>query len=243
MSLFASADPRLARLRDATHAALQAGAIQQHETEFPRSLLTQAFGKRGLSEKQWAWVEKLADRFEKALTAEPAEAIRFPQLAASFLSAGKAVKFPKLYLRTAGGQEVVISRCGNQSRTPGWLSISDGGPYGANVYFGRISPEGEAELRDAVTADVRATLDAFNADPAAEAQVQRDRTRQIDEDGNVIFAGRCMCCGTELTDDVSIALGVGPTCGKRWGISRVGVRAALREGAAVQPILNFNRAA
>lgn len=215
MSLFASADPRLARLRDATHAALQAGAIQQHETEFPRSLLTQAFGKRGLSEKQWAWVEKLADRFEKALTAEPAEAETYPRLAETFLTAAKGLKWPKLRLQTEAGQELVLSRCGERSRTPGAINVTDGGPYGYNTFFGRISPEGVADFRDAVNDDIRATLAAYDADPEAEAKVQGVRT------------GRCMCCGAELTDEVSIALGIGPVCGKRWGISRAGVRARL----------------
>lgn len=210
---------RIHSLSIAMHAALAAGAITESDTEFARSLGRQWNERHSLSEKQWPWVDKLTARFQQALNpaaAEPAEVVTFPRLAETFLTAATGLKWPKLRLTTETGQELVLSRCGERSRTPGSINITDGGPYGSNTFFGRINPEGAADLRDVATADVRATLAAYNADPEAEAKVQGQRT------------GRCMCCGAELTDEVSIALGIGPVCGKRWGISRKGVKAALK---------------
>lgn len=228
MDLFDQNRQRLDALRDAAVAAKAAGVASQADLTFARSLMQQAFGsRRGLSEKQWAWVDKLAARFTEAVTGPqapagepPAPSTTFARLAETFLSAAEGLKWPKLRLRTADGQELVLSRCGERSRTPGWINVTDGGSYGANTFFGRISPDGAFDAYRATTDDVRATLAAYDADPAAEAKVQGART------------GRCMCCGLELTDEVSIALGIGPVCGKRWGISRAGVKASLRSSTA-----------
>lgn len=213
--------PRILRLWTSMHDAMEEGHAQPRDVEFGKSLVEQA-SRRGLSEKQWTWVDKLAERFEAAVKAQPeAPAERtYPRLAETFLAAAKGRKFPKLRLRTAAGQELVLSRCGERSRTPGQIRMTDDRPFGMNEFFGTISPEGAPDFRSAVNDDVRATLAAYNADPEAEAKVQGVRT------------GRCMCCGIELTDEVSIELGIGPVCGKRWGISRKGVRAKLRETSA-----------
>jgi len=43
--------------------------------------------------------------------------------------------------------------------------------------------------------------------------------RQLSEDEALAYGkatGRCVCCGALLTNDVSIALGIGPVCRKRW---------------------------
>lgn len=29
--------------------------------------------------------------------------------------------------------------------------------------------------------------------------------------------GRCSCCGRELTDATSVAMGIGPICAEKWG--------------------------
>lgn len=43
--------------------------------------------------------------------------------------------------------------------------------------------------------------------------------RQLSETEALAYGkatGRCVCCGALLTNDVSIALGIGPVCRKRW---------------------------
>jgi hypothetical protein len=43
--------------------------------------------------------------------------------------------------------------------------------------------------------------------------------RQLSEDEASAYGkatGRCVCCGALLTNDLSISLGIGPVCRKRW---------------------------
>lgn len=130
-------------------------------------------------------------------------------LANSFLTASRALKNPKLRLVTATGRKVVLSRCGMSSRTPGEISMTDGRPFGSNTYYGRITPQGRAYWRnipDSVLDEVKALLKEFEADPKAAMLVQGTRT------------GSCCICGRELTDPESVALGIGPICGGRWGL-------------------------
>src|SRR2546422_946053 len=49
-----------------------------------------------------------------------------------------SLKYPKIRLQTSNGQNVVLSRAGDKSRYNGQIQITDGRPYGANTYFGRI---------------------------------------------------------------------------------------------------------
>jgi hypothetical protein len=200
-----ASEPRIARLLAALPAAVKRGV----DVSFAKSLLDQWQSRRSLSEKQWPWVEKLAVEFE-APVAKPSVLAQhqFPRLAETFLSAAAGLKFPKLRLATEDGKRVVLTVAGARSREPGTINVTDGGRYGEGTFYGRISPGGTATLRDSASADVIATLVAYDADPTAEAKVQGIRT------------GRCMCCGLELTDPVSVRSGIGPICAEKWGIPR-----------------------
>lgn len=126
------------------------------------------------------------------------------RLAAAFLLGSEHIKFPKLRLRTEDGLRVVLSRAGAQSKEPGTINITDGGPFGANKFYGRIMPDGRFFDRNPPQS-VLALLTAFNADPKAEIKVQGLRT------------GECCVCGRELSDPASIAAGIGPVCASRFG--------------------------
>lgn len=128
------------------------------------------------------------------------------RLAKAFLESSVQLKHPKLRLQTEDGLPVTLSRAGANSRNAGHIYITDGGPYGANIYYGRITPDGKALYKDA-PASVIAMLEKFNADPKAEMLIQGQRT------------GRCCLCGRELTNAVSLALGVGPVCADKWGFA------------------------
>lgn len=195
-----------------------------HWNSFAADLIRQS-KTRPLSERQIdaAWemltkisvreAEKAQERAEAQKAAEAASqslggnspASELPRLAETFLSAAASLKWPKLRLTTSADRSVVLSLCGPNSRTPGHINVTDGGSYGSNIYYGRISPEGRAELRTTATPDVWAVLAAYNADPLAEGKVQGLRT------------GRCMCCGRELTNPESVELGIGPICRDNWG--------------------------
>jgi hypothetical protein len=181
--------------------------------DFASSLLNGVSRYGGLTENQVPAAKRLlakvaerdAER-QAQRDAEPAFKARvFATLAEAFLSAAADVKWPKLRLRTAAGAPVVLSRCGSQSRTVGHINVTDGKPFGENIYYGRITPEGESSLRRELPADVLEVIETFNADPKAAILVQGQRT------------GQCCCCGRELTDPASIKAGIGPICADRWG--------------------------
>jgi hypothetical protein len=69
-------------------------------------------------------------------------------------------------------------------------------PEGRVRLFSRLMGEDRGELE--------MTLDRIEADPQGAAA----------EDG--LRTGRCSCCGRELTDPVSIAMGIGPICANKF---------------------------
>lgn len=153
-----------------------------------------------LTEKQSAAVRGEMDRAKAESTAVPT----LDKLAAAFLTAAGKLQWPKLRLMTEDGQSVVLTRCGPMSKTPGHINITDGGRFGSNRYFGRLTPDGKVFYKNAPQS-VIALLTAFNADPQAEIKVQGLRT------------GQCCACGRELTDPVSLANGIGPICAEKYG--------------------------
>lgn len=119
------------------------------------------------------------------------------------------LKFPKLWLQLPDATPVRISIAGERSRTPGYLMITDGEPFGVNRYFGRISPRGELELgRDAppVRAALVELLEKLAANPA---QVAADFGH---------LTGNCCFCARKLADDRSVFVGYGQTCAKKFGL-------------------------
>lgn len=142
---------------------------------------------------------------EASVAAVQAAPPMFSRMAEGFLSAGQHLKFPKLELQTEDGLPVVLTRCGMKSKTPGHISITDGGDYGSNKYYGRLDPEGRAFMRNDAPASVTAVLIEFNANPQEAVKVQGKRT------------GNCCCCGRTLTNPASIEAGIGPICAGRWG--------------------------
>ena len=187
---------------------------------FASSLLSQAEAGRIWSDRQISSAEDMVFKIEtkkaeEALAAAeeaqqegPAVSLRpsYPKLAETFLRAADALRWPKLRLSTESGDPVVLSLAGPNSRNAGHINVTDGGGYGVGTFFGTITPNGESRLNNRAGAEVLAVLAAYNADPAAEGKVQGLRT------------GRCMCCGRELTNQVSVELGIGPICAEKWGI-------------------------
>ncbi len=159
--------------------------------------------------------EKIAQKATQLLQEQATDAAApdFPGLATGFLSAAAKIKWPKLRLLTKRGEDVVLSRCGEGSRTPGHINVTDGGPFGNNVYFGRITPEGHGHLRQPIPTEVLEILEAFNADPKGAVKTQGVRSREV----TGLKTGNCCCCGRELTDKTSVELGIGPICRDRWG--------------------------
>ena len=117
-----------------------------------------------------------------------------------------SLKYPKIRLQTSNGQNVVLSRAGDKSRYTGQIQITDGRPYGANTYFGRIDKDGIFHVSTA-DASVSALLARLSDDPANVAS----------EYGRL--TGQCCFCGLALKDARSTAVGYGPICADKFGLS------------------------
>jgi len=181
---------------------------------FAQSLLTQykKYGK--LSEKQALWADKLVDDIEcygvpdfTALFA-PAEP-DYVAIVAFMQAAGKKMKYPAVTLQFKNGHPLKIALNGSSSSKAGAVSLTDGGSYGNNKFYGRIDKDGKFEPYTAsvpVKDELTSILAKFASDPVALAAEHGKTT------------GRCCFCNTGLTDPKSTAVGFGPQCAKQWGL-------------------------
>jgi hypothetical protein len=116
-----------------------------------------------------------------------------------------SLKYPKIRLQTSSGQNVVLSRAGDKSRYTGQIQVTDGRPYGANTYFGRIDTAGIFHVSTA-DATVSVLLTRLADNPADVAS----------EYGRL--TGQCCFCGLALKDARSTAVGYGPICADKFGL-------------------------
>lgn len=181
-----------------------------------------------LTEAQWRYAEKLVAWAKPRVAAAPqtsglASGVkRVFDLFTRAKSAG--LRFPKIRLEAADGQKVVLSQAGERSKYLGQVIVTDGGPFGANKFFGRIDAAGTLTNGSAMTDSVRALVDALAAKPEEVASIYGRRT------------GSCCFCGRGLEDGRSVAVGYGPICAEKfwlpWGEDRAEtVRVDLREAA------------
>lgn len=183
--------------------------------EFAESLLGQYHAKGNLSSKQWYWVGKL---YEMATgTEEKPEQIEvgsdFTGVVALFAKGAEKLKYPAIILKTPSGQEVILTRAGDNSKNPGYVYVK----LEHVGYAGKVSKDGKFYPTDAVTealkAEVVDLLTKLAADPAGTAAAYGKLT------------GCCCFCAKTLDNPKSLAVGYGPTCAKNYGLP-YGVAAA-----------------
>ena len=182
-------------------------------SEFATSLYESIAKYGGLSEKQLTAALSMrekcearqAERDAKRKAAEQSAPV-FPSIPARFNAATESgLKYPKIRLTTAAGDPVKLQRNGDRSRYPGHVSVTDGGPFGANEYYGRIDLEGRFHATRKATGEIVDVLRVLNDNPDGAVKVQGQRT------------GNCCLCGRELTKHDSIDRGIGPICAGKWG--------------------------
>ena len=174
--------------------------------DFASSLVQQYDRKRSLSDKQLDAAERMlakiaATRAAKAARDEARTQVPVERLSAIHLMFGRAMdggqKRP--VYRAAG---LVLSLAPLSGRNSGSIYVKDAE---TGDYFGKI--------------DEHLVYRAVHAAPewAAEAlsRIARDPSTAAVEYGRE--TGRCSCCGRELTNPDSIALGIGQICKDRWG--------------------------
>lgn len=186
--------------------------------DFYTSLHQQFIRKGELSEKQVACIERA---MKPKAAPKPAVATDAAPIFAMFAAASVHLKKPRLSFQMADSK-IVISKApetlanGLPGKNAGCLYVKVDGEY-----FGKVNPAGEL---------FGSNVTPFSADQTVALQAQVSDILS-DPQGAVLRVGKqsgtCCCCGRELTEAESIVSGVGPVCGPRWGIERVGREKAL----------------
>lgn len=132
------------------------------------------------------------------------------------------IQYPKLRIPTEHGKLVVALAPAVGTKHPDSMTLTDGKPFGANTYYGRIMADGTPLRAFAWTQAkwVDETLAAFAADPAAFAAASGKK------------AGICCFCGRHLETKESVEAGYGPICAEKFHLPW-GVAACKAEGAEV----------
>jgi hypothetical protein len=174
------------------------------ESKFAKSLTADLAKWNRLFPRQLDWCHKLA---VDAVTPKPKkEAIdlggSWTAVLGLFDTAGAKLKYPKITFECEG-ETIQLSRAGSRARYPGSINVTDGGPYGDNVWYGRVR-DGAYEPSKSATPKIREFLAAFAADPGKFAGDYGKRH------------GCCCFCRAELTEPRSRYAGYGPTCAKNY---------------------------
>jgi len=182
------------------------GKLSEHDRDFAQSLLEQAAG-RGLSAKQFAWVDRLAAR----ATTPPASIGDITGIVSLMTDAmGRGAKRPRIRLRTPGGLDLVLAIAGPTSREPGTVWVMSAGSFGDRAFYGRIAKDGTFSPRGDATAEntpeIVAMLRAMAMDPAGTAAAYGRTT------------GACCFCSADLSDPISVEVGYGRICAKKYGL-------------------------
>lgn len=164
----------------------------------------QKFGsltERQLAACTSAAAKNAARQTERAAAVEAAPAIDMAKIEAAFAAArGNGLKSLKLRIG-----ELVISPAKATSANAGALYVKSKGSFDNSTYFGKIMGGKFLKSRDCDAA-TEALIISTATNPLAAAIAYGKAT------------GICSCCGRELTNKVSIDLGIGPICREKWGL-------------------------
>lgn len=122
------------------------------------------------------------------------------------------------------GHPVLLSVAGGKSKYTGQIMVSDGGPYGDNVWYGRIDRDGKWTL----PFNVPEHIDAIRTLLQEMAERPEETAAQYGK-----LHGSCCFCSNPLSDERSTEVGYGPTCAKnfglKWGQTKKAHHAAVQE--------------
>lgn len=124
-----------------------------------------------------------------------------------FKSAKK--KWPRIRVEI-NGHPLQFALAGPKSKYAGSVTITDGGPYGDNKWYGAVTPEGVWTPSSQVTPELRTviarTLTSFSHNPTQAAMKYGHQTIQ------------CCFCSKALDTKESQHVGYGPVCADNWGL-------------------------
>lgn len=186
-------------------------------SEFARSLASQ-FERKGYltlpqSEAAARMIAKAKQRLEdeanlaEVRAADREQIVRFPRILQMFAAAREAgLKRAKIRFADADGNPIILTAAGSSSKNPGSVYVTDDRPYGSNLYFGRIAPDGVFVKGRDINAAVVIALVQVEENPAAAAAAYGRRT------------GCCCFCSRLLTAEDSVSVGYGPICAANHGL-------------------------
>ena len=167
--------------------------------DFAASLVYSINKYGSLTERQLASLLKMHDKHlaRQKEQAKPAEKVDLSRVSDLFATAfGSQIKHPKF-------------RCGDlvllPSKKDDRIFVKEGPRY-EDTYFGSVNGDGSFRPARGCPDWVLPRLKTLAADPLKDAQAYGQKT------------GNCSCCGRQLTNADSIALGIGPICKGRWGL-------------------------
>ena len=163
--------------------------------DFAMSLLGQYVRKGDLSEKQWDAAERTITKIKNK--AERRETLTRDVDVSRIKTLLETAKVKKPVFRAA---ELAFSLAPMNGRNGGAVYVKRGPDYQGKIMDGKFMPVGACHT---------ATADAV-------VRVASDPRGEAVQHGKV--TGRCSCCGRELTDPVSIEMGIGPICASNWGL-------------------------
>lgn len=180
--------------------------IAARDMEFARSLVT-AFNKYGrLTDRQMYFVEQIIAR-TSAPAPTPVATVSVDAIQIMFEKAAQKLKRIKVSLKDSTGQKVVFKKAGNASKYAGQILVTDGGPFGAAKFFGRIDESGSLITTPKATDSVVSLVKEFAANPEDTAGKYGRLT------------GGCCFCSKSLDDERSLKVGYGPVCAKHFGLA------------------------
>lgn len=174
---------------------------------FFASLTSQLRAGRGLSENQTAaaYSSMIKIKTKEAVKTEAVEAgkteaqtVDLSSIKRMFDNAA-ASGLKRLAYRANG---LIISPAASSGRNPGALYVKTekSGDYQGKVFENTFHPTFSC------TDATKEALNEIAKNPGEAARLYGRNT------------GRCACCGKELTNAVSIEMGIGPICAGKWGI-------------------------
>lgn len=188
---------------------MEAGLVHSNVTTFALSLIhpVQATG-----EATPLSMMRMRELISYAVRASPEELQRFPNVVHLFHEARKKIKYPSLAI-DALGLPLILRLAGQKSQYYMDVLIVGLGKYPESQWYGRLSasnPCGEfltnIPPQNLVYHQIISGLHQLNFTPSSYLAMQGQKT------------GNCCCCGLELTNEESIAKGMGPICSVKWGV-------------------------
>lgn len=185
--------------------------LNDNDAKFATDLVRYYEARSFLSEKQITWVNRLLARADGNATREDTKVESIfdgSKLRGLFDKATETLKYPAINYKNekVQGGNIHIYRAGSNSKTPGWLLITNGAKYPSGIVFGSIDLKGHGKFRKDIRPEVKTIVLKVASDPVGTAKVTG------------IKYSNCCFCKLELTNPISLHHGYGPICAEKWGL-------------------------